>query len=120
MQVMTRQNAKVALIVVVLVGGYLYMNRADDRAKVAAANRTHIDKSYAMTVCEEEARRKAAWPETVDFSLVRDLRIRTHDNGRTTITSTFTATNAYGVPSRHGIRCLFDRDALIESTLFPA
>ena len=75
----------------------------------------HIDRSRGIALCEAYAKNSARHPSTVSFSRVMDLAVDEHPNGRTTITSSFTAKNSFNLELKHGIRCLLDANGVIEA-----
>jgi hypothetical protein len=82
---------------------------------LAAAN--HIDRSRAIDLCESHAKSKADHPSAFSFSRITDLAVNEHPNGRTTVTSTFTAKNSFNLELKHNIRCLLDASGLIEANI---
>jgi hypothetical protein len=78
----------------------------------------HIDKARAVRLCENYAKSAANFPSTVDFSTFWDLAVTEHPNGNTTVLSSFTAKNAFGLELEHNIRCLLDPSGLIEANIF--
>jgi hypothetical protein len=80
----------------------------------------HLTKLKAIELCESYAKNNATHPSTVDFSRVKDLAVREHPNGRTTVTSTFTAKNSFNLKLKHRIRCLLDGNGLIEGHISEA
>ena len=77
----------------------------------------HIDRGTAIDLCEQYAKKVATHPSTVDFSRFLDLSVREHPNGRTTITSTFTAKNSFNLKIEFRIRCLLDATSFIEASV---
>jgi hypothetical protein len=75
----------------------------------------HIKRTQAIQLCEQYAKSAATNPSTVDFSWILDIATSEHANGRTTVWSSFTAKNAFGVAGKFGIRCLLDASGLIEA-----
>jgi len=85
---------------------------APDRSVAAVTNVPH---SVAVNACEREARSRAQHPETVDFSRILDVQTVEHANGNTTVYSTFTAKNAFGVGSKYRIRCLVKPSGAVDN-----
>ena len=77
----------------------------------------HIDKSQAVGLCEAYAKKHAARPSTVDFSRFMDIAVTEHPNGRTRVTSTFTAKNSFNLEVKFNISCLLDASGLIEANI---
>lgn len=82
--------------------------------------KSHINKSKATNLCENYAKSKASHPSTVDFSRIMDLSIYETPNGRTSVTSTFTAKNSFNLELKHKISCLFDSNGIIEASISEA
>jgi len=80
----------------------------------------YINKSRATNLCENYAKSKASHPSTVDFSRIMDLSIYETPNGRTRVTSTFTAKNSFNLELKHRISCLLDSNGLIEASISEA
>jgi hypothetical protein len=83
--------------------------------KLAAAK--HIDRNRAIDLCEAYAKANATHPSTVSFSRVMDLAVTDHPNGRTAVTSSFTAKNSFDLKLKYSIRCLCDASGLIEGNI---
>lgn len=77
----------------------------------------HIDHTTAVNLCEQYAKQSASHPSTVDFSRIMDLAISDHPNGRTAVTSSFTAKNDFNLELKFKIRCLLDENGLIEANI---
>ncbi len=77
----------------------------------------HISKSNATDLCENYAKSSANHPSTVDFSRIMDLSIYESPNGRTRVTSTFTAKNSFNLELKYVISCLLDSSGLIEADI---
>lgn len=77
----------------------------------------HISKSRATDLCENYAKANATHPSTVDFSRIMDLSVYETPNGRTRVTSTFTAKNSFNLELKHKITCLLDSNGLIEANI---
>lgn len=90
----------------------------DKGATLAAAK--HIDRGRAIALCESYAKSKTNHPSTFSFSRVMDLAVNEHPNGRTTVTSSFTAKNSFNLELKYNIRCLLDGSGLIEANLTEA
>ena len=80
----------------------------------------HIDRSRAIDLCESHAKSKVNHPSTFSFSRVMDLAVNEHPNGRTTVTSSFTAKNSFNLELKHNIRCILDANGLIEANISEA
>ncbi|MEO8417667.1 MAG: hypothetical protein ABI475_02960, partial [Methylophilaceae bacterium] len=83
--------------------------------RLAAAK--YIDRGRAVDLCESYSKSKTNHPSTFSFSRVMDLTINEHPNGRTTVTSSFTAKNSFNLELKHNIRCLLDATGLIEANI---
>jgi hypothetical protein len=80
----------------------------------------HIDRSRAIDLCESHAKSNVNHPSTLSFSRTMDLAVNEHPNGRTTVTSSFTAKNSFNLELKHNIRCLLDANGLIEANISEA
>jgi len=80
----------------------------------------HIDRNRAVDLCESYAKSKANHPSTVRFSRVLALAINEHPNGRTAVTSSFTAKNSFNLELKHNIRCLLDANGLDDAHISEA
>lgn len=80
----------------------------------------HISKSRATELCKGYAEANATHPSTVDFSIFMDLSIHETPNGRTRVTSTFTAKNTFNLELKHTISCLLNSSGLIEANISEA
>ena len=80
----------------------------------------HIDRRRAIALCESYAKSKTNHPSTFSFSGIMDLAVNEHPNGRTTVTSSFTAKNSFNLKLKHNIRCLLDGAGLIEANITEA
>lgn len=80
----------------------------------------HIDRIRAIDLCESYAKSTASHPSTFSFSRVMDLAVNEHPNGRTTVTSSFTAKNSFNLELKHNIRCLLDANDLFEANISEA
>ncbi|WP_411035323.1 hypothetical protein [Shinella sp. BYT-45] len=76
-----------------------------------------IGQADAVQACEEEARRRATHPSTVDFSRFLDVAYSARPDGRVSLTSSFTARNGFNLEQTFAIRCLFDGNTMIEATV---
>jgi len=95
----------------------VWFSKSDlDKGKVFKEAR-HINKTRAISLCEQYAISVATHPSTVDFSYIMDLATMNHPNGRTTIQSSFTAKNSFNLEIKFQIRCLLDSNGLIEATI---
>lgn len=77
----------------------------------------HISKSNATDLCEGYAKSSASHPSTVDFSRIMDLSVYETPNGRTRVTSTFSAKNSFNLELKYVISCLLDSNGLIEAEI---
>jgi hypothetical protein len=79
-----------------------------------------IGQGNAVLACRDAARAAATIPSSVDFSAILDVAYSARPDGRASLSSSFTATNAMNVESRYNIRCLFDGTNMIERTITQA
>jgi len=75
----------------------------------------HLDKKVAINECENYAKLNSQNPATVSFSRFSYLNVTETNNGRTRITSRFTAKNSLNQETEFDIDCLFDQKGMIES-----
>ena len=68
-------------------------------------------------LCEDYAKAHATHPSTVDFSRFMDVSFYESPNGRTRLSSTFTAKNSFNLELNHKISCLLDSKGLIEANI---
>ncbi len=98
----------------------VYFSKSDVKYDKKFKAKRHIDKSRATNLCENYAKSKASHPSTVDFSRIMDLSIYETPNGRTRVTSTFTAKNSFNFELKHKISCLLNSNGLIEASISEA
>jgi len=79
----------------------------------------YIDHAGAVDLCEAYAKNHSVHPSTVDFSRILDLTTVDTPNGNTTVTSKFTAKNSFNVELTFNIRCLLNKNGLIEGEVDP-
>lgn len=94
-----------------------FFSKSDIEKDNRLAEKKHIEKSKAVDLCESYAKQHATHPSTVKFSRVMDLAITEHPNGRTRVTSTFTAKNSFNLEVKFNISCLLDDSGLIEANI---
>lgn len=90
--------------------------RLSDSERIFAAIRP-ISQGDAILACEAAARSAATHPSTVDFSRFLNASFSVGENGRASLTSRFSARNAFNVQSDFQIYCLFNGTALIEASM---
>ena len=94
-----------------------FFSKSDVEKDNKLSAKVHISKSNAISLCENHAKENAVHPSTVDFSVVMDLSVYDAPNGRTRVTSTFTAKNSFNLKLEHKISCLLDSNGLIEANI---
>lgn len=72
------------------------------------------DRSYAIKVCKEMTLDAVRHPSTVIFSDLLDMSVFNHPNGRTFVTTSFTAKNSYGLEINSEVRCTFEGKRFID------
>lgn len=97
-----------------------FFSKSEVEKGTTLAAAKHIDRSRAIDLCESYAKSKTNHPSTFRFSRVMDLAVNEHPNGRTTVTSSFTAKNSFNLELKHNIRCLLDASGLIEANISEA
>jgi hypothetical protein len=97
-----------------------YFSKSDVEGDKVFSAAKHIEKTKAIDGCEQYAKGNASHPSTVDFSRVLDVSVLEHPNGRTTVNSSFTAKNSFGLELKYNIRCLLDANGLIEGNIVEA
>ena len=95
----------------------VFFSKSDIAKGKKFQQKKHISKSKATNLCEKYAKLKAAHPSTVNFSRGIDLSVYETPNGRTRITSTFTAKNSFNLKLKHEISCLFNSYGLMEANI---
>ena len=98
----------------------VFFSKADVEAGNRFAAAEHIQKTRAVDLCEAYAKANAAHPSTVYFSRIMNLAISEHPNGRTAVTSSFTAKNSFNLELKFNIKCLLDRSGLLEANIAEA
>ena len=98
----------------------VFFSKSDVEKDKKFRAKKHLSKSRATDLCESYAKSNATYPSTVDFSRIMDLSVYETPNGRTRITSTFTAKNSFNLEIKHKISCLLDSGGLIESNISEA
>lgn len=76
-----------------------------------------INQQSAIALCEEYAKRQATHPSTVSFSRVLGLAVHEFPNGRTRVTSYFTAKNSFNLELKYDIDCLFNGSGMMDATI---
>ena len=77
-----------------------------------------IDRGDAVVACEQQARRLAMFPETVDFAWL-SAQARNDADG-TTVRTTFRARNAFNVPEQFLITCTVSARGRVDAVVVPA
>ena len=95
----------------------VFFSKSDVEKDIKISEKKHISKLRATDLCENYAKSNAAHPSTVDFSRIIDLSIYETPNGRTRVSSTFTAKNSFNLELKHNISCLLDSNGLIEASI---
>lgn len=95
----------------------VFFSKSEIDKGAAMAALKHIDRNRAIGLCESHAKSKASHPSTFSFSRVVDLAVNEYPNGRTAVSSSFTAKNSFNLEIKHNIRCLFDGNGLIEANI---
>ncbi|OWJ78726.1 hypothetical protein [Haematobacter genomosp. 1] len=73
-----------------------------------------IERSAAISACEQGARASATHPSTVSFSRFIDVTWTTWNSGRARLASTFTAKNSFNLELKYQISCLFEGNRLLD------
>lgn len=95
----------------------VFFSKSDVEKNKTFGAKKHIKKSKATRICEDYAKSKATHPSTVDFSKFLNLSSYETPNGRTRISSTFTAKNSLNLELEYNITCLFNDSGLIEANI---
>jgi hypothetical protein len=77
----------------------------------------HIGRARGIELCEAYAKSNTTHPSTVQFSRILDLAVSEHPNGRTQVSSSFSAKNAFNLELKFNISCLFDEGGLLEASI---
>lgn len=97
-----------------------YFSRSEVSQDVKLSEKAHIGKARAISLCEARVKSQATHPSTVDFSRIMGTAVHEHPNGRTSVTTSFTAKNSYNLELKYNVRCLLDSSGLIEANLSEA
>ncbi len=95
----------------------VFFSKSDIEKDKKMVAKKHISKAQATRLCEDHAKSKATHPSTVDFSKFLNLSTYETPNGRTRISSTFTAKNSLNLELEYNITCLFNGAGLIEANI---
>lgn len=95
----------------------VFFSKSDVEKDKKFKAKKHISKSRAIDLCEGYAKSHATHPSTVEFSRIMDLSVYEAPNGRTRVTSTFTAKNSFNLKLKYKISCLLNSDGLIEASI---
>ena len=95
----------------------VFFSKSDIEKDKKFRAKQHISRSRATNLCESYAKSNAVHPSTVDFSRIMNLSAYETPNGRTRITSTFTAKNSFNLELEYEISCLLDSNGLIEANI---
>lgn len=98
----------------------VFFSKSEANRGVIPTAPTNIDQATAVRLCEEYAKANATHPSTVKFSRVMSLSVTEHANGNTTVLSTFTAKNSFGLELKYDIRCLLNSNGIIEGSIVEA
>ncbi len=95
----------------------VFFSKSDVEKDKKFREKKHISKSRATDFCESYTKSNVTHPSTVDFSRIMDLSVYETPNGRTRVTSTFTAKNSFNLEIKYKISCLLDSGGLIEASI---
>jgi len=98
----------------------VFFSKSDVEKDKKFRAKKHINKSRATDLCENYAKSNAKHPSTVDFSRIIELSVHETPNGRTRVTSTFTAKNSLNLEIKHKISCLLSSSGLITANIHVA
>ena len=98
----------------------VFFSKSEVEKDMKFVEKKHITRSRAIELCENYAKSKATHPSTLDFSRFMDLSVLETPNGRTRVTSTFTAKNSFNLELEHNISCLLNSNGLIEASISEA
>lgn len=93
----------------------VFFSKSDIGNEITLPAIRHIERSTAIDRCEEYAISVAANPSTVEFSKLMSLNVVEHPNGRTSVTSAFTARSGFDVEEKFDISCMLDGAGLFEA-----
>lgn len=94
-----------------------FFSKSDVEADRKLSAIKHMDKSMAISLCESYAKQHATHPSSVKFSKIMDIAVTEHPNGRTRVSSTFTAKNSFNLETKFKISCLLDGNKMIEANI---
>ncbi len=95
----------------------VFFSKSDIKKDKKFIAKKHINKSRAIDLCENYAKENAIHPSTVSFSRIINLSVHETPNGRTRVTSTFTAKNSFDLELKYKISCLLSSGGLIEANM---
>lgn len=98
----------------------VYFRIADAKDVNAFTAPQAISQADAVLACERAAKSAAVHPSTVDFSRIMDVSYSARDDGWVSLDSSFTAKNGFNLKLKYRIRCLFDVDRMVESSIVEA
>jgi len=98
----------------------VFFSKSDIEKGKKFSAKKHINKSKATRICEGYAKSHANHPSSVNFSKFMDLSVYETPNGRTRVTSSFTAKNSFNLELKYKISCLLDSNGLIEGNISEA
>lgn len=97
----------------------VFFERDKESNQQRFAAKQNIPRDRAVMRCRDAVKERATRPHTVDWSILA-TGYGPHVSGRSDVTSTFTAENAFGIEEKFSIRCLFDGYTLVEANINPA
>ena len=95
-----------------------FFSKTDVESDIKLEAKRHMNKGQATLKCENYAKSQAVNPSTVDFSRFIGLSVYQTPNGRTRISSNFTAKSAVGQKLRYDITCLMDASGFFEGNIY--
>ncbi len=95
----------------------VFFSKSDVENDIKFKAKKYINNTKAIDLCENYAKSVASHPSTVNFSRILNLSIYETPNGRTRVTSKFSAKNSFNLELEYSISCLLDSNGLIESNI---
>lgn len=77
----------------------------------------YISQQKAILLCEKDVERRFSKQKLVNFSKFLDVSYLQHPNGRVSLISSITLKNSHGEKDKYSIKCLFEKNNLLETVI---
>jgi hypothetical protein len=95
----------------------VFFTPADVAANKVFSAPTYIDEQQAVDICEQYVKQQLNFPSTMDFSRILALAAHNAPNGNTSIDTSFSAKNGFGVEQDYTVHCLLNSKGWIEGQI---